>query len=218
MYTPNRASKLWFEIRLSTVTICMRGSHTLLAKLIHWTFIPLYAYGIFKQVDDIGALEDRALLVFESIFASVFLLIVILRLTYMQRFKTFQGATDTPHRIHTFIAKSVHRGMYAALILLPLSGLIIAALYSQDIKSGPVQDMTLTVHEFAATLSYVMIATHVSAAIYSRIKGEGVWSSMVPILKENEPNQHPVVKKIAAIEQFVYEKIDELLSNQKEDS
>jgi len=218
MCAPNRASKLWFEIRLSAVTLCMKDSHTLLARLIHWTFIPLYAYGIFKQVDDIEALEDRALLVFESIFASVFLLIVILRLAYMRRFKTFQGATHTPHRIHTFIAKSVHGGMYAALILLPLSGLVIAALYSQDIKTGPLQDVTLGVHGFAATLSYVMIATHVSAAIYSRIKGEGVWSSMVPILKENEPNQHPVVKKIAAIEQLVYEKIDEPLSNQKGDS
>ena len=195
----------------------MVQSHTFLAKLIHWTFIPLYAYGIFKQVDDISQLEDSALLVFESIFAAVFLLIVILRFTYMRRFNTFQGATETPHRIHTFVAKSVHRGMYAALILLPLSGLIIAALYSQDIKSGPLQNAALGIHEFSATLSYVMIATHVSAAIYSRIKGEGVWSSMVPILKEDGPNNHPIVRKVAAIEQLVYEKIDEFLPDSKKD-
>jgi len=193
------------------MTICMGESHTFLARFIHWTFIPLYAYGIFKQVDDIESLEDRALLIFESIFASIFLLIVILRLTYMRRFKTFQGATHTPHRIHAFIAKSVHRGMYAALILLPLSGLIIAALYSQDIKTGLLQDGALAVHELSATLSYVMIATHVSAAIYSRIKGEGVWSSMVPILKENGPSNHPVVRKIVDLEQLVYEKIGEFV-------
>ena len=196
----------------------MQESHTFLAKLIHWTFIPLYAYGIFKQVDDIDSLEDRALLIFETIFAAVFLLIVILRFTYMRRFKTFHGATHTPHRIHTFIAKSVHRGMYTALILLPLSGLIIAALYSQDIKTGPLQDGALAVHEFSATLSYVMIATHVSAAIYSRIKGEGVWSSMVPILKEDGPSQYPTIQKIAAIEQLVYDKIEELLPGKSGDS
>ena len=195
----------------------MTQSHTFLAKLIHWTFIPLYAYGIFKQVDDITQLEDSALLVFESIFAAVFLLIVILRFTYMRRFNTFQGATHTPHRIHTFVAKSVHRGMYAALILLPLSGLIIAVLYSQDIKSGPLQDGALILHESSATLSYIMIATHVSAAIYSRIKGEGVWSSMVPILKEDGPNNHPIIRKVAAIEQLVYEKIDEFLPDSKKD-
>ena len=196
----------------------MRESHTFVAKLIHWTFIPLYAYGIFKQVDDIEVLEDQALLIFETIFAAIFLLIVVLRFTYMRRFKTFQGATHTPHRIHRFIAKSVHRGMYAALILLPLSGLIIAALYSQDIKSGPLQDGALEIHEFSATLSYVMIATHVSAAIYSRIKGEGVWSSMVPILKEDGPSQHPTIQKIAAIEQLVYDKVEELLPDKSGDS
>ena len=195
----------------------MQESHTFLAKLIHWMFIPLYAYGIFKQVDDIDSLEDRALLIFETIFAAVFLLIVILRLTYMRRFKTFQGATHTPHRIHTFIAKSVHRGMYTALILLPLSGLIIAALYSQDIKTGPLQDGALAVHEFSATLSYVMIATHVSAAIYSRIKGEGVWSSMVPILKENGPTTNPIVEKIIQFEHTIYDKIDHLVSTKNQE-
>ena len=195
----------------------MQESHTILAKFIHWTFIPLYAYGIFKQVDDIEALEDQALLIFETTFAAVFLLIVILRFTYMRRFKTFQGATHTPHRIHTFIAKSVHRGMYAALILLPLSGLMIAALYSQDIKSGPLQDVTLAVHGFAATLSYVMIATHVSAAIYSRVKGEGVWSSMVPILKEIGPTTNPIVEKIIQFEHTIYDKIDDLIFSENQE-
>ena len=195
----------------------MQELHTFLAKLIHWTFIPLYAYGIFKQVDDIEALEDQALLIFETTFAAVFLLIVILRFTYMRRFKTFHGATHTPHRIHTFIAKSVHRGMYAALILLPLSGLMIAALYSQDIKSGPLQDVTLAVHGFAATLSYVMIATHVSAAIYSRVKGEGVWSSMVPILKENGPTTNPIVEKIIQFEHTIYDKIDDLIFSENQE-
>ncbi len=192
----------------------MTQSHTFLAKLIHWMFIPLYAYGIFKQVDDISQLEDSALLVFESIFAAVFLLIVILRFTYMRRFNTFQGATETPHRIHTFVAKSVHRGMYTALILLPLSGLIIAALYSQDIKSGPLQDGALILHESSATLSYIMIATHISAAIYSRIKGEGVWSSMVPILKEDGPTTNPIVKKISSFERTIYDKIDALIKSE----
>ena len=195
----------------------MQESHTFLAKFIHWTFIPLYAYGIFKQVDDIEALEDQALLIFETIFASIFLLIVILRFTYMRRFKTFQGATHAPHRIHTFIAKSVHRGMYAALILLPLSGLIIAALYSQDIKTGPLQDGALAVHEFSATLSYVMIATHVSAAIYSRVKGEGVWSSMVPILNEDGPTTNPIVEKIIRFEHTIYDKLDDLIFTEKQE-
>ena len=94
---------------------------------------------------------------------------------------------------------------------------MIAALYSQDIKTGPLQDVALGVHEFAATLSYVMIATHVSAAIYSRIKGEGVWSSMVPILKEDAPTSNPIVEKIIQFEQAIYDKIDALVSTKNQE-
>ena len=48
------------------------NSHTFLAKTIHWTFSILYAYGIFKQVEDLDELEDASLLNFEIIFAFVF--------------------------------------------------------------------------------------------------------------------------------------------------
>ena len=43
----------------------MEKSHTNLAKIIHWGFIILYAYGILKQIDDLSQLEDTALLIFE---------------------------------------------------------------------------------------------------------------------------------------------------------
>ena len=187
------------------------ASHTPLARFIHWTFIPLYVYGIIKQVGEIGELENRGLLIFESVFASTFLLIVLLRLTYMRRFNTFHGANRDPHRVHAIIAKSVHTGIYTSLIMLPLSGLAIALLYSRGIKEGVPQDVALALHEFSASLSYVMIATHVSAAIYSRVKGEGIWSSMVPILKERGPSDNGVVIKIASIEKGIYDRIEELV-------
>ncbi len=44
-------------------------SHTFIGKTFHWCFIILYAYGIFKQIDDNSQLEDRGLLVFEVAFA-----------------------------------------------------------------------------------------------------------------------------------------------------
>ena len=58
----------------------MQQSHTILAKILHWGFIVLYGYGIFKQIDDISQLEDSALLIFEVIFASIFLIIVAILL------------------------------------------------------------------------------------------------------------------------------------------
>ena len=209
---------VYFDKQPDLILELVPVQHTPLAKFIHWTFIPLYVYGIFKQVNDISELEDNKLLIFEVIFATVFLLIVILRFTYMRRFKTFQGAEEPVHIVHYYFARIVHRAMYACLILLPLTGLIIAGLYNQGytVNATPdeeqtILDLVLDLHGAAADLSYVLIALHISAAIYSRIKGEGVWSSMVPILKEDGPNNHPVVRKVAAIEQIVYEKIDAYL-------
>jgi len=186
--------------------------HTRVAKSIHWSFILLYSYGIFKQLDNISELEDNSLLIFEVIFASVFLAIVIMRYFYMRRFDNFLGAQVPVHRIHRLIGKTVHISMYLCLILLPLSGLIIAGLFTMGIKDGWMQDVALGLHEFSASLSYVLIATHVSAAIYSRIKGEGVWSAMVPVLKEDGPSKNEVVAKIAKFENEIYCRIDEFFN------
>ena len=200
----------------------MGRSHTNLARFIHWTFIPLYVYGIVKQVNDISELENSGLLIFEVIFATFFLLIVILRFTYMRRFKTFQGAEEPIHIVHYYFARVVHRAMYACLILLPLTGLIIAGLYNQGytVNATPdeeqtILDLVLDLHGAAADLSYVLIAMHISAAIYSRIKGEGVWSSMVPILKEDKPKHNKIIKKMASLENQFYDKVQAVFSRKK---
>ena len=202
----------------------MPTSHTKLAKFIHWTFILLYLYGIVKQVNELGDLEDNQLLLFEIAFATMFLIIVILRYSYMRRFKTFQGATEPVHIVHYYFARIVHRAMYACFILLPLTGLIIAGLYSQGytVNATPdeeqtIMDVVLDLHGAVADLSYMLIFLHIAAAIYSRIKGEGVWSSMVPVLKEAGPSQNKIVQKIAGYENMAYEKIGDLLSSKDSD-
>ena len=206
----------------------VQNSHTLLARSIHWSFILLYVYGIFKQVNELDELEDTNLLLFEIVFATIFLVIVILRYSYMRRFKTFLGAREPVHIVHYYFARTVHRAMYACFILLPLTGLIIAALYtSTDTRKTPrpmkiANDRACTLvsmdlHGAVADRSYMLLLpTHIGAAIYSRIKGEGVWSSMVPILKEDKPSENEIVKKIASIEEQVYDKIGSLFSRKNE--
>tara|TARA_B110000444_G_scaffold70029_1_gene65838 strand:- start:1273 stop:1878 length:606 start_codon:yes stop_codon:yes gene_type:complete len=201
----------------------VQNSHTLLARSIHWSFILLYVYGIFKQVNELDELEDTNLLLFEIVFATIFLVIVILRYSYMRRFKTFLGAREPVHIVHYYFARTVHRAMYACFILLPLTGLMIAGLYSQGytVNATPdeeqtVMDLVLDLHGAVADLSYMLIFLHIGAAIYSRIKGEGVWSSMVPILKEDKPSENEIVKKIASIEEQVYDKIGSLFSRKNE--
>ena len=194
----------------------MRESHTTLAKVFHWGFIILYAYGIFKQVDDISQLEDSGLLAFEVAFASIFLVIVMVRYYYMRKFETFLGADKTVPVTHRYLAKSIHISMYLCLILLPLSGLLIAVLFSQGISEGPMQDFALAVHEFSADLSYILIAIHVGAAMWSRIKGEGVWTSMVPIWKEGGASRKETISRLSRMENDFFNKIEKIFFSSKE--
>ena len=50
--------------------------HSILGKLFHWGFVAIFAYGIYKQVDNISQLADGTLLRFEVIFAALFLILL----------------------------------------------------------------------------------------------------------------------------------------------
>ena len=182
------------------------NSHTILSKFIHWTFTLLYAYGIFKQVDDLSELEDASLLNFEILFATIFLIIVLIRYVYMKDTPTLLGANETVSKGHLFIAKTVHRLIYFSLIMLPTTGLIIAGLF--NLGMGGVE-IAIALHEFSAFLSYVVIAIHVGASLYSRFKSEGMWNSMVPIWKETERNNSNLVERFETIENKIYKKIED---------
>lgn len=196
----------------------MARPHTRLAKIIHWSFVGLYLYGIVKQVDDLSSLEDSKLLWFEVGFATLFLVIVLARYFYMRRFETLQGATVPVHVVHKRFARAVHISMYLCLIMLPLTGLMIAGLYTQGYRDATpdetqtVMDIVLDLHGAAADLSYLLIILHISAAFYSRIKGEGVWSSMVPVLNKETPTENKLIKKIAAFEEGAYDKVSNYFS------
>ncbi len=183
-------------------------SHTPLAKFIHWSFSILYAYGIFKQVGDLSELEDPALLNFEIIFAVVFLAIVFIRYFYMKDTNTLLGANIEIRKGHLFIAKSVHRLVYFTLVMLPLTGLLIAGLFS--IGAGGIE-LAIGLHEFSAFLSYVLIAVHVGASFYSKLKGEGIWNAMTPFWKEKEKKESKLISYLEKTEDKVYETIEKTL-------
>ena len=184
------------------------NSHTTLAKFIHWSFTLLYAYGIFKQVDDLNELEDASLLNFEILFATIFLILVLVRYFYMKDAPTLLGAHEDLSRGHLFIAKTVHRLVYFSLIMLPTTGLLIAGLF--NLGMGGIE-LAISLHEFSAFLSYVVIALHVSASLYSRYKGEGLWNAMVPVLKETGKNKSELISKLESLEHRAYKKIEEII-------
>jgi len=184
------------------------NTHTPLAKFIHWTFTVLYAYGIFKQVENLEELEDVALLNFEIFFAIVFLIIVLMRYFYMKDVKTLLGAHEEMHKGHLFIAKATHRLVYFSLIMLPTTGLLIAGMLALNM---PGMEIAIGLHEFSAFLSYVTIALHVGASLYSRYKGEGIWNAMVPIWKETGKKDTKLVSSLENIENKIYDEIEDKL-------
>ena len=162
-----------------------KSDFSLIAKIFHWSFVILFAYGISKQIDNINQLEDLALLKFEVAFAFLFILFLVVRFFYMTRTQKSSLPQNTP-KIQKIAAKSVHYGMYIGMISIALSGLVIGFLYWLGLKSGMIINIIIGWHETSVSVVYWLIGIHLIGAIYHRLKDDGVWNSMVPILKSNK--------------------------------
>ena len=155
------------------------------AKLFHWSFVLLFAYGVAKQVEDINQLENSSFLQFEVIFALIFLFLLIIRFVYMKTTQKTSIPKDTP-KVQKLAAKIVHNGMYIFLAGTVLSGLFIGFLYWLGIKTGFFIELIIAIHEIIINILYWFIGIHIFAATHHRLKRDGVWSSMVPFLKEKD--------------------------------
>ena len=162
--------------------------YSTVAKIFHWGFVALFAYGIAKQIDNISQLEDFALLRFELIFAIILILLLAVRFVYMTKTQTSALPEETS-AFQKLASKLVHLGMYALLATIALSGILIGGIYWIGIKDGLLIMGIIAVHELAVTTSYWLIGLHVAAAVFHRFKNDGVWNSMVPVWKEAETEE-----------------------------
>ena len=162
-----------------------KTNYSITAKIFHWSFIILFAYGIFKQIDNINQLEDLALLKFEITFALLFILFLVVRFVYMTRTQKSSLPPDTP-RAQKALAKAVHYGMYIGMISIAFSGLVIGSLYWLGLKSGIIIETIIGWHEVSVSIVYWLVGLHLIGAIYHRFKNDGVWQSMVPTLKRGK--------------------------------
>jgi cytochrome b561 len=162
-----------------------KSRHSITAMIFHWGFVIIFIYGIFKQVDDINQLSDISLLKFEIIFAALMLILLIIRYFYMTRTQVTSLPEDTS-MFQRRAAKIVHISLYINLSVIPITGLVIGLLYWLGLKSGIFIELTVGLHELSISTMYCLITIHVSAAIFHRFRNDGVWSSMVPFLKERK--------------------------------
>jgi len=165
-------------------------SHSLTAKIIHWGFIAVFVYGLFKQVDEVEELEDFALLQEEIIFAVVFLLLLFARFIYMHSTRPTVLPSDTP-RSMMLLARTVHLAMYISLAMIAVTGLGIGGLYWSGTKEGTLMEAVLILHEIAFWTSVNLIVLHVAGAVYHRRQGDGVWNAMVPVWLERPGKSEP---------------------------
>lgn len=168
---------------MNNTNLDSKSNFSSIAKFMHWGFVLLFIYSLLKQIDELNQLEDKALLQFEVIFATVFVLLLLIRFIYM---KTTQKSSlpDSTPKSQLLAARVVHYGMYACLALIPLTGLLIGLLFWLGFEDGFLINTVVEVHEFSVSVIYWLIGLHILAAIFHRLKNDGVWSSMVPFLKE----------------------------------
>ena len=162
-----------------------KQSYTLTAKIFHWSFVIIFAYGISKQINNINQLEDLALLKFEIAFALLFILFLVARFVYMKRTQKSSLPPDTP-MVQKALAKAVHYGMYIGMISIALSGLVIGCLYWLGLKSGIIIETIIGWHEVSVSIVYCLVGLHLIGAIYHRFKNDGVWESMTPTLNRGK--------------------------------
>jgi cytochrome b561 len=74
--------------------------------------------------------------------------------------------------------------MYTTLASTAITGLLIGLFYWLGFKEGLLINLLTVIHSFVVNALYWLIGIHIVAAIYHRLKKDGVWSSMVPFLKE----------------------------------
>ena len=156
---------------MNNTNLDSKSNFSSIAKFMHWGFVLLFIYGLLKQIDELNQLEDKALLQFEVIFATVFVLLLLIRFIYM---KTTQKSSlpDSTPKSQLLAARVVHYGMYACLALIPLTGLLIGLLFWLGFEDGFLINTVVEVHEFSVSVIYWLIGLHILAAIFHRLKND----------------------------------------------
>jgi len=161
----------------------LKKKYSFFAKFWHWGFVLLFIYGVTKQVNEIEQLEDKLFFQFEIVFAVIFLFLLAIRFVYMNKTQETSLPDDTS-KIQKIAARTVHLGMYSMLAGTAITGLLIGLFYWLGFTEGLFIDFLTAVHSFVVNGLYWLIGIHIIAAVYHRLKKDGVWSSMVPFLKE----------------------------------
>ena len=89
------------------------------------------------------------------------------------------------------------------------------ALFTWDEGWMDAEFLAIGLHEFSASLSYILIGVHITGAIYSRMKREGVWSSMVPVWNKERPTSNKLISRLISLEDELFNRSEKFFSKFK---
>jgi cytochrome b561 len=167
------------------------------ARLLHWIMalmvLGMVPVGFLMLNDALGRELRNAMFISHKNLGTVLLILIVVRLIYRWLNPPRLKPVDL-HPIQEFAAKMTHVGLYALLLIMPLSGYIrvraggfpIEALDALGIpalvpRSDALAEVAKAVHLYAAYAIIALIALHiVAAAFHSMVLRDGIVSRMWP--------------------------------------
>lgn len=172
--------------------------HKTPARILHW-LMALLVLGLipvgFLMIEDWVSRDLRnTMFISHKNIGSLMLVLIVLRLAYRLINPPKLKPVDLPP-LQEMAAKATHIGLYAMLLLMPLSGYVrvraggfpIEALDALGVpplvpRSDALAEFAKDVHLFAAYGFIVLIVLHVgAAAFHGLVRRDGVFSRMWPI-------------------------------------
>tara|TARA_B100000315_G_scaffold223824_1_gene228937 strand:+ start:115 stop:660 length:546 start_codon:yes stop_codon:yes gene_type:complete len=169
------------------------------ARLLHWLMalllIVMFVFGL--QMDDISLAERRQALPMHASTGLVLLLLALFRLGWRRRHPAPAYPDSMSARQQKWAKGAVH-GFYLLMILLPIAGLLRAAVYVDfEIHAFGIWNLTAllpsdealggifqTIHGLFAWFLALLLIGHVGATLkHAFIGRDGIPARMIPFLK-----------------------------------
>ncbi len=181
-----------------------KDAYGFIAQLFHWGIFALFVYQ-FVVAEAMEAMTPDikytffgagkwALYDLHKSFGIFLLFLVFMRISWRM-------INPAPQEEKAFIpkmlARLVHLGLYAVMLIMPLSGYVMSMGGGHGItffgmwkipdfigKNESLAYLGHEIHEITATIIYVLVVLHILAALYHYyIKGNGVLTRMLPVRK-----------------------------------
>ncbi len=163
----------------STASTHVAQPHGFVTKSLHWLCAAMLAFGYLKGLEGISQLAHPGKLLTEVLFAATLGAAFAVRLIWVRsRGEPSRLPPEAPQWEH-LASRAVHKGLYASVFLIVLSGFGIALGYVSTAPTSLLITIMIGLHEFALSAMPLLLLVHVAGALWHRfVRHDGVMESM----------------------------------------